>query len=447
MGKTGEGASPIVSSRRGKAGKGIAASIDATRYQRTENVNGIRVLSEYMPNLRSVTAGFWVGVGSRDEPLELSGISHFIEHLLFKGTEKRSARRIAEEFDAMGGELNAFSAKEYTCYYAKVLDEKVEKALEIMVDMLLHSVMRPQDVDAERKVILEEIAMHEDSPDDIIHDLFVSALWESHPLGQSVLGNHNVISTLTSEEVREFFKRFYHPRNIVVAVAGNIEHERVVGLVNELMEADGGRERHRRHSLVPEIRPHTVVYDRRTEQAHIVLGTLGLPRSHPDRFTLAVLDNILGGGMSSRLFQKVREERSLAYSIFSYHSMYVETGLVGVYAGTNPENASAVMELIKEELENILARGVTEEEVERAKGHIKGNLVLSLEDSGSRMTRLGKAEVSGGEILSLDELLARIDAVTPEDVHRLAHRLFAPRKLVATLIGPFGDREIQGHLF
>ncbi len=416
-------------------------------FQRTERQNGIRVLTERMPNLRSVTSGFWVGVGSRDEPQELSGISHFIEHLLFKGTTLRSAKRIAEDFDAMGGELNAFSAKEYTCYYAKVLDEKVEDAFEVMTDMLLRSLMRPQDVDAERKVILEEIAMHEDSPDDIIHDLFVSALWESHPLGQSVLGYQNVIRTLGSEEIAAYFRRFYRPQNIVIAVAGNIEHQKVVDLVERFMSNDGDRGVHERHSVVPEIRPHTVVYNRPTEQAHIVLGTQGLPRQHPARFVLAILDNILGGGMSSRLFQKIREERSLAYSIFSYHSMYVETGLVAVYAGTNPENVSAVLELIKEEIDLMLEKGISEEELERAKGHIKGNLVLSLEDSGSRMTRLGKAEICQGEILSLDELLKRIDMISADEVRKLAKDLFGSRKLVATVIGPFGDKEIQGHLF
>jgi len=416
-------------------------------FQRTERQNGIRVLTERMPNLRSVTSGFWVGVGSRDEPQELSGISHFIEHLLFKGTSQRSAKRIAEDFDAMGGELNAFSAKEYTCYYAKVLDEKVEDAFEVMTDMLLRSLMRPQDVDAERKVILEEIAMHEDSPDDIIHDLFVSALWESHPLGQSVLGYQNVIRTLGSEEIADYFGRYYGPENIVIAVAGNIEHEEVVDLVERFMSNDGDKGIHERHSVVPEIRPHTVVYNRPTEQAHIVLGTQGLPRQHPARFTLAILDNVLGGGMSSRLFQKIREERSLAYSIFSYHSMYVETGLVAVYAGTNPENVSAVLELIKEEIELMLDKGLSEEELERAKGHIKGNLVLSLEDSGSRMTRLGKAEICQGDILSLDDLLQRIDMISTDDVCKLAKELFGPRKLVATVIGPFDDREIQGHLF
>jgi predicted Zn-dependent peptidase len=417
------------------------------QYQQTESPNGIRVLTEKMPNLRSVTTGFWVGVGSRDEPQELSGISHFIEHLLFKGTSSRSARRIAEEFDAMGGELNAFSAKEYTCYYAKVLDERVEEAFEIMTDMLLRSLMQPKDVDAERKVILEEIAMHEDSPDDIIHDLFVSALWESHPLGQSVLGQQNVIRTLGSEEIKRYYGRYYRPENVVVAAAGNIEHEKVVEMVSRMMDADGGSSREERHCVVPEIRPHTAVYDRPTEQAHVVLGTQGLPRQHPARFALAILDNILGGGMSSRLFQKIREERSLAYSVFTYHSMYVETGLVAVYAGTSPENMPATLELIKEEIELILTRGITSEELERAKGHIKGNLVLSLEDSGSRMTRLGKSCICHGELLTLDQLLSRIDAVTVEDVHQLAKDLFGKRKLVVTIIGPFGDREIQGHLF
>lgn len=416
-------------------------------FQRTERGNGIRVLTERMPSLRSVTTGFWVGVGSRDEPRELSGISHFIEHLIFKGTSRRTARRIAEEFDAMGGELNAFSAKEYTCFYSKVLDERLGDAFEIMSDMLLRSLMRPQDVDAERKVILEEIAMHEDSPDDIIHDFFVSALWESHPLGQSVLGSQNVIRTLGSGEIADFYRAYYKPCNIVVAAAGNVDHARVVELVDRLMDCEGEGGKNSRHAFVPEIRPHTVVYDRPTEQAHIVLGTQGLPRQHPSRFALAVLDNILGGGMSSRLFQKIREERALAYSIFSYHSMYVETGLVAVYAGTSPENVSAVMELIKEEIARITEKGVSEEELNRSKDHIKGNLVLSLEDSGSRMTRIGKAEVCGGEILSLNELLARIDAVTSEDVLKLAKELFGPRKLVATVIGPFGDRELQGHLF
>jgi predicted Zn-dependent peptidase len=228
-------------------------------YRDSESDNGIRILTETMPDLRSVTSGFWVGVGSRDEPQELNGISHFIEHLLFKGTSQRTARRIAEDFDAMGGELNAFSAKEYTCYYSKILDEDVEGAFEIMSDMLNNSLLLPKDLDSERNIILEEIAMHEDSPDDIIHDLFVSALWESHPLGESVLGHQNVIRTLTRDEVAGYFEDFYQPRNIVVAAAGNIEHERVVDLINRFMDKEDPGERHHRHTVVPEIRPHTVV--------------------------------------------------------------------------------------------------------------------------------------------------------------------------------------------
>jgi predicted Zn-dependent peptidase len=438
---------PTGPGRTDKIEHGNTSSMMEQHFQRTESNNGIRILTERMPNLRSVTSGFWIGVGSRDEPQELSGISHFIEHLLFKGTTRRSAKRIAEEFDAMGGELNAFSAKEYTCFYSKVLDEKVEAAFDVMTDMILRSLMQPKDVDAERKVILEEIAMHEDSPDDIIHDLFVSALWESHPLGQSVLGYQNVIRTLGEKDISQFFRRYYRPENMVVASAGNIEHEAVVGLVERLMDNVGGDEGYTRHSVVPEIRPHTVIYDRPTEQAHIVLGTQGLPRQHPSRFAMAILDNILGGGMSSRLFQKIREERSLAYSIFSYHSMYVETGLMAVYAGTSPDNTSSVLELIKEEIGLLLDKGITPEELNRAKGHIKGNLVLSLEDSGSRMTRLGKAEVCSAELLSLDELLERIEGVSLEDVSQLTRELFGHKKLVVTAIGPFGDKEIQGHLF
>jgi predicted Zn-dependent peptidase len=329
-------------------------------------------------------------VGSRDEPQELSGISHFIEHLLFKGTSQRSAKRIAEDFDAMGGELNAFSAKEYTCYYAKVLDEKVEDAFEVMTDMLLRSLMRPQDVDAERKVILEEIAMHEDSPDDIIHDLFVSALWESHPLGQSVLGYQNVIRTLGSEEIAAYFRRFYLPQNIVIAVAGNIEHEKVVELVGRFMDSDGAKGLHERHSVVPEIRPHTVVYNRPTEQAHIVLGTQGLPRQHPARFALAILDNILGGGMSSRLFQNIRERRGLVYSIHSMLNLYRDAGTLIVYAGAAPEKAEEVVHLVLKEFKALRETLVSPQELKRAKDYIKGSILLSLESSSSRMTQLAQ---------------------------------------------------------
>ncbi len=416
-------------------------------FQKTVLENGMRVISEKMPHVRSVTIGFWVGVGARDEPQELSGISHFIEHLLFKGTATRTARQIAEIFDSMGGELNAFSAKEYTCYYAKVLDSDLERAVELICDMLFNPLLDPRDIDAERKVILEEISMHEDSPDDIVHDLFASSLWEAHPLGQSVLGHLNVVKSLGREEIEHFYRRHYQPCNMVVAAAGNLEHEHLTSLLKRYGRDCPRGEGTTRHSILPEVRPHISVYNRQTEQAHIVIGTQGLPRNHPDRFAFAVIDNILGGGMSSRLFQKVREEKALAYSIFSYHSMFTETGLLAIYAGTSPDNASTVVDLVREEIADLLERGIREDELKRAKGHIKGNLVLGLEDSGGRMTRLGKSELSQGETLSLDQLIERVDAVTLEKAGELAQKVFRPGKFVMTFLGPFEHRSFQPQLF
>ncbi len=412
-------------------------------FKRTELSNGIRIISEKMPNVRSVTLGFWVGVGSRDEPEDLSGISHFIEHLLFKGTKFNSARQIAEAFDSMGGELNAFSAKEYTCFYAKVLDTDLDKSIELMTDMIFNSKFDPQDMDAERRVILEEISLHEDSPDDIIHDLFASTLWESHPLGQSVLGRLKVINTLSRDELVSFFRENYHPGNIVVSAAGNLDHEHLEALVEKFTNRQCARGGSSRRHLVPEVKPRLKVFNRPTEQAHIVIGTTGLPRNHPDRFALAVLDNLLGGGMSSRLFQKIREEKALAYSVFSYHSMFSETGLIAIYAGTSRENAQLVMDLIWEEINNLVENGVKDEELERAKGHIKGNLVLSLEDSSGRMTRLGKSELCQGETLTLDELIERVEAVDREKIEELSRHLLGYGKFVATVLGPFEKDDLQ----
>ncbi len=416
-------------------------------FKRTTLNNGIRVITERMPHVRSVTIGFWVGVGARDEPQEISGISHFIEHMLFKGTATRTARQLAEIFDSMGGELNAFSAKEYTCYYAKILDSDLDRAIELMTDMLFNPLLESKDIDAERKVILEEISMHEDTPDDIVHDLFASALWESHPLGQSVLGHLNVVKTLRREEIDSFYGQYYQPGDIVVAAAGNVDHDRLSALIEKFTRERQGRDRMPRHQLLPDIRPHMAVYKRQTEQAHIVIGTEGLPRNHPDRFVFAIIDNLLGGGMSSRLFQKIREEKALAYSIFSYHSMFAETGLMAIYAGCNPANAQVVMELVREEVRAFLEYGIKDEELERAKGHIKGNLVLGLEDSSGRMTRLGKSELCRGEILSLDELVDRVDMVTRDKVEELSRRLLGAGKFVVTVLGPFEEKSFQPQLF
>lgn len=411
-------------------------------FSRSKLDNGIRVLTEVMPQVRSVTLGFWVGVGSRDEVEELSGASHFLEHLLFKGTEKYSARQISETFDSLGGELNAFSAKEYTCFYARLLDEHVPIGVEILSDMLQNTLFRESDITSEREVVLEEINLYEDTPDDRIHDLFASALWKSHPLGKAVLGHIGTVSNFTRDDVFNFFKQHYVSNNIVVAAAGHVDHNELVSMINKHFTSNG-KTNFTRKLLVPEIESHIAVYNKNTEQAHICYGTQSLYAKHEDRFALAILDNILGGGMSSRLFQEIREKKGLAYAIYSYNSLYSETGLIGVYAGTRPSKTEQVVRLIQDEIAKLMKDGVTEDELCRSKNHLKGELVLSLESTSHRMSRLGKFELCEGEFLSLDELVERIDKVTLADIKRVVKTIFDPNKMVLTIIGPFEAKDLS----
>ena len=412
--------------------------------RRTEHTSGLRVVTERMPGVRSVSLGVWVLAGSRDEPPRISGSSHFLEHLLFKGTDRRSAQDIAEAFDAVGGDVNAFTAKEYTCYYARVLDRDVELAVDHLADMLQHSAIRSSDLDAERQVILEEINMHEDSPEDLVHDVFTEALWPEHPLGRPVLGTSATIQAATRASVHRFYRRHYVPGNFVVAAAGNLRHEDLLAMLAERMETgeplpDGGASAWnlRAAGHAPEPSGRRLVRRRKTEQAHICLGTNGLARTDPDRFAFLVVNTALGGGMSSRLFQEVRERRGLAYSVYSYHSQYTEAGIFTAYAGTTPARAEEVIGLLRRELGDVAEGGLTEEEFERAKGHVKGSLVLSLEDPSGRMSRLGKSEIAHGEILSVDQTLRRIEHVTLADAHRVAHRVLS-RPMTLTVLGPFG---------
>jgi predicted Zn-dependent peptidase len=398
-----------------------------------------------MPGVRSVSIGVWVLAGSRDEAPKISGSSHFLEHLLFKGTGTRSAQDIAEAFDAVGGDVNAFTAKEFTCYYARVLDRDVEMAVDHLADMLQHSVIRSSDLDAERQVILEEIHMHEDSPEDLVHDIFTEALWPEHPLGRPVLGTASTIQAATRASVRRFYRRHYVPGHFVVAAAGNLQHEDLLALLADRMETgrplpDGAASAWnlRTAGHPPEPSGRRVVRRRKTEQAHICLGTNGLPRTDPDRFAFLIVNTALGGGMSSRLFQEVRERRGLAYSVYSYHSQYTEAGLFTAYAGTTPARAEEVIALLRRELGDVAAGGLTQEEFERAKGHVKGSLVLSLEDPGGRMSRLGKSEIAHGEILSVDQTLRRIERVRLADAHRVAARVLL-RPMTLTVLGPFGS--------
>jgi predicted Zn-dependent peptidase len=416
--------------------------------RRTVLPGELRVISESVPGVRSVAFGVWVGVGSRDETHSLSGASHYLEHLLFKGTRHRDALTIAAELDAVGGELNAFTAKEYTCYYARVLDDDLPLAVDVICDMVTSSLLAAQDVENERGVILEEIAMHDDDPGDAVHDAFAEAVWPDSPLGRPVLGDVDTIGAMSRQAIAGYYRRRYRPDNLVVAAAGNLDHTRLVRLVRKAFAEvahEDGREPSppRLGGRGPAFTPARSVVARPTEQANIVLGTGGLSRLDDRRFALGVLNAAFGGGMSSRLFQEIREKRGLAYSVYSFTSQYADTGLFGIYAGCHPNRAVDVLDLCREQLALVVDGGLSAEELERGKGQMRGGLVLGLEDTGSRMSRLGKAELVYGELMTIDEILARIEAVTLDDVRSTASALLGG-PLALAVIGPYeGDHSLS----
>ncbi len=416
---------------------------------RTVLPGGLRIVTEAMPGVRSASVGVWVPVGSRDESPALAGTSHFLEHLLFKGTTTRSALDIASEMDAVGGEFNAFTEKEHTCYYATVLDRDLALAIDIVTDVVLDATITAQDVDVERGVVLEEIAMRDDDPSDLVHDEFATALFGDVPLGRPILGTEDSIHALTRRQVHGYYRRRYTPDAMVVSVAGNIDHTDVVKLVRRAFD----------HRLDPALGPvaprgaagglpdrparSVAVVADETEQANVVVGCLGLSRHDPRRYAAGVLSSALGGGMSSRLFQRVREERGLAYSVYSFASGYADSGIFGVYAGCQPGKTDEVLSLVLTELDAAARGELSDVEIERGKGQMRGATVLGLEDAGSRMTRIGKSEVAYGDIIGVDELLRRVDAVTPDDVATVAAELLSrPRCL--TVVGPFGQHDFDG---
>ena len=423
--------------------------------RRTVLPDGLRVLTEAVPAMRSVSFGVWVDVGSRDETHRLGGVSHFLEHLLFKGTRRRSALDISAAIEAVGGETNAFTTKEYTCYYARVLDADLPLAIDVVCDLVTDSVLAVADIETERGVILEEIAMHDDEPSEEVHDIFAEALYGDHPLGRPISGTVKTVSQMSRRQIESFYRRRYLPSSIVVAAAGNLDHAAVVRLVKAAFArsgrvegssspADSADHTDRRAMVSSRLtQGRLVVRDKDTEQAHLVLGGPAIAREDERRFALGVLNNALGGGMSSRLFQEIRERRGLAYSVYSYATQYEDSGVFGVYAGCAPGKVDEVLSLTREQLAMVAATGLADDEVARGKGMLKGSLVLGLEDTGSRMTRLGKGELLYDELLSVDDILARVDAVTPDDIRAIAAEVLdAPRSLA--VIGPFADHDFAG---
>ena len=409
--------------------------------RRTLLPGGLRVVTEQMTGVRSACVGVWIGVGSRDESPSLHGASHFLEHLLFKGTKERTALDISVALDEVGGEFNAFTAKEYTCFHARVLDSDLDLAVDVIGDMITSSVITDEDVEAEREVILDEIAMHDDDPDDVVHNLFAAQAWGDSPLGRPIAGTEESISGLTRDQIVRFYKRHYRPANMVVTVAGNVEHTAVVRSVRKAFGRSNflaGEEAPVRPRVTSEVRPvepGQAHLARPLEQVNVVLGMQGITRTDPRRFVLGVLNTALGGGTSSRLFQEVREKRGLAYSVYSFGSHHDVAGLVGVGVACLPAKLDETLAVVRAELARIAAEGITLEELNRGKGQLRGGLVLGLEDSGARMSRLGKAELVYDELLSIDEVLARIDAVTLEQVNELAAELFVQPEILA-VVGP-----------
>ena len=412
-----------------------------SRVRRTVLPSGLRIVTEQMAGSRSASIGVWVNVGSRDESPTLHGCSHFLEHLLFKGTPERTAMDISVALDAVGGEFNAFTTKEYTVFHARVLDEDLGTAVDVLGDMVTASTLTEADVEAERDVILDEIAMHDDDPDDVVHNLFATQAWGETPLGRPIAGTEASITAMTRAQIHRFYRRHYRPDNMVVSVAGNVEHTAVVRQVvaafgrGGFLDTDSEPAPTNQSEKARRVHPGESRTVRPQEQVNLVLGVKGLTRTDPRRYTLGVLNTALGGGTSSRLFQEVREHRGLAYSVYSFATHHADAGVVGVSVGCLPSKYDAVLETVRAELAKVAAEGISEEELERGKGQLKGGLVLGLEDSGSRMSRIGKAELVFDELLSIDEVVRRIEAVTLADVTELARDLFTQPELLA-VVGP-----------
>jgi predicted Zn-dependent peptidase len=410
---------------------------------RTTLPSGLRIVTEEVSTVRSAAFGVWVNVGSRDETTSVAGASHFLEHLLFKGTARRDAMAISSSIEAVGGEMNAFTGKEYTCFYARVIDTDLPLAVDVIADLITSSLIAASDVDAERTVVLEEMSMRDDDPSDLIHDLFLETYYGDTPLGRSILGTPASIKGMSRNSIFNYYKKRYRPEDLVIAVAGNIDHKKTVKLIESALARDAFLdvpEATANLRFSPKTKPRGVgkvgIMDRKTEQAHLLLGIEGVERSDERRFALSILASAMGGGMSSRLFQEIREKRGLAYSVYSYVQQFSGAGTLSFYAGCQPNKATEVIKIIRDISFDIAENGLTDEEITRAKGAVTGSLVLSQEDTGSRMMRIGKSELVYGEVMSFDEILAQIDRVTPDEIQAIASAIL-PRPSTLALVGPF----------
>ena len=410
--------------------------------KRSVHASGLRIVTEEVPSVRSAAVGIWVNVGSRDEAPATAGASHFLEHLLFKGTTSRTALEISSSIESVGGEMNAFTSKEYTCFYARVIDTDLPMAIEVVSDLITSSVVSALDVDAERKVVLEEIAMRDDDPSDLVHDLFSDTYYGDTPIGRPILGTIDSINAMSRNTVFNYYKKKYLPQDLVVAVAGNIKHKHVVAMVEQALSCDNFLD----VMAAPVIRPNTPIKNlkqqtvglmyKKSEQAHMFYGMESVARADERRFAMGVLSAALGGGMSSRLFQEIREKRGLAYSVYSYAQQFAGSGLIGFYAGCNPAKAVEVVEIIRSVLSDVAENGMTHEEIDRAKGAVRGSLVLSQEDTGSRMSRIGKNEIVYGQVMDFDDILTSIERVSAQDISEIASEFLVKTPTLA-LVGPF----------
>lgn len=404
-------------------------------YKKFKLDNGVRIVCEKIPYVRSVSVGIWVGTGSRNEDRRNNGISHFIEHMLFKGTEKRNAKEIAESIDNIGGQINAFTAKECTCYYAKTLDEHFDIAVDVLADMFFHSRFSSQDIDVERKVILEEIGMYEDSPEELVHDLLSETIWEENPLGYPILGTSESLKGIDRDLIKAYLNCNYTPGNCVISVAGNFEHEYLVEIISKYFGGWSSGNEGRKDFAKPEFKPNVKIKEKDTEQVHICMGFDGIEHGSEKLYTLLAINNIFGGGMSSRLFQKIREEKGLAYSIYSYPSSYKKAGLFTIYGGMKPEQLDIVVKLIIDEINELKRKGISKDELEKSKNQLKGSFILGLESTSSRMNSIGKSEIMLGYINSPEEILKKIDRIDMDEAAEVIESIFNIDKMGFTAVG------------